>query len=155
MRGDPSCVEPRFRKHYQPIQTRSYGADQHPGCWRHEDGSDGLAHRLYEGSTRLIGRANATAAGPRRGCGIDPEQQQQTRIAFSSWPSRKGRNRMVRALRLALAAAAVLCMHAHGTSAASIVTEWLDEALPAAHGGPWGPPVGAPFLPLSPTAISH
>ena len=60
---------------------------------------------------------------------------------------------MVRALRLALAAAAVLCMHAHGTSAASIVTEWLDEALPAADEVAWEPTVGARFLAIVHTAM--
>jgi hypothetical protein len=59
---------------------------------------------------------------------------------------------MIRALRLAVAAA-MLYMQASGASAASIVTEWLDEALPAANEVAWEPTVGARFLAIVHTAM--
>jgi hypothetical protein len=60
---------------------------------------------------------------------------------------------MIRVLGFAFAAAAMLCMHASGASAASIVTEWLDEALPAANEVAWEPTVGARFLAIVHTAM--
>ena len=49
--------------------------------------------------------------------------------------------------------AAMLYMQASAASAASIVTEWLDEALPAANEVAWEPTVGARFLAIVHTAM--
>jgi hypothetical protein len=47
----------------------------------------------------------------------------------------------------------MLYVHVSGSSAASIVTEWLDEALPAADEVAWEPTVGARFLAIVHTAM--
>jgi hypothetical protein len=59
---------------------------------------------------------------------------------------------MIRAI-LPIAASLILLVHASTASAASIVTEWLDEALPAADEVAWEPTVGSRFLAIFHTAI--
>ena len=65
---------------------------------------------------------------------------------------RSGVRTMMRAI-LFIAASSILLVHASTASAASIVTEWLDEALPDAQDVAWEPTVGSRFLAILHTAM--
>jgi membrane-associated phospholipid phosphatase len=54
---------------------------------------------------------------------------------------------------LFIATSSILLVHASTASAASIVTEWLDEALPDAQDVAWEPTIGARFLAILYTAM--
>ena len=59
---------------------------------------------------------------------------------------------MIRGL-LCVALSLILMMQASTASAASIVTEWLDQALPYAQEVAWEPTVGSRFFAILHTAI--
>jgi hypothetical protein len=52
---------------------------------------------------------------------------------------------MIRTILVAVAGSLMLLVHPPSAEAASIVTEWLDEALPDAKEVAWEPTVGARF----------
>ena len=59
---------------------------------------------------------------------------------------------MIRGL-LSIAGSLILVMQASTANAASIVTEWLDQALPYAQEVAWEPTVGSRFLAILHTAM--
>lgn len=59
---------------------------------------------------------------------------------------------MIRSLSF-LAMSLILMMRASAASAASIVTEWLDQAMPYAQEVAWEPTVGSRFFAILHTAI--
>jgi hypothetical protein len=60
---------------------------------------------------------------------------------------------MMRTIRFTTAASLMLLVHLASANAASIVTEWLDEVLPAAKEVAWEPTVGARFLAIVHSAM--
>jgi hypothetical protein len=68
------------------------------------------------------------------------------------WSPCREKETLIRAV-LWVALSLILAMRASAASAASIVTEWLDQALPYAQEVAWEPTVGSRFLATLHTAM--